>query len=93
MCPEHNNKAVKGLEHKFHGVAERTGILRSGGEEHRGGLIALYNSLKGCCADAGVSLYSCVTSNRMRGNGFKLNPGRVRLDTRKNFFSERVTVQ
>ncbi|PKU45560.1 hypothetical protein llap_4134 [Limosa lapponica baueri] len=84
-------KMIRGLEPlSYEDGLRELGLFSLEKRRLQGDLIAAFQYLKGAYKKAGEGLSTRARSDRMRGNGFKLEEGGFRLDIRKKFFTLRV---
>jgi len=70
---------------------KRLGLFSLDKRKLRGDYISAYRYLVGRNQEDGAKLFSAVASDRMRGNGSKLELRELHLSTRKSFCTVRVT--
>ncbi|KFP11377.1 hypothetical protein Z169_02913, partial [Egretta garzetta] len=84
-------KMIQGLEQlSYEDRLRELGLFSLQKRRLRGDLIAAFHYLKGAYRKDGENLFSRASCDKTRGNGFRLNHGRFRLDIRKKFFTVRV---
>ena len=81
---------IKGLKYLPYEDRLRVGVGQPGEEKAPGRPSSGLPVLKGGYRKDGEGLFIRACRDRMKGNGFKLNEGRFRLDIRKKFFTVRV---
>ena len=83
---------MRGLEHlSYEERLRELGLFSLEKRRLRGDLRNASKYLQGGGQDDGARLFPVVPSDRTRGNGHKLEPGKLQLNPRKNFFPLRVT--
>ncbi|KFO82709.1 hypothetical protein N303_02680, partial [Cuculus canorus] len=84
-------KMIRGLEYlPYEDSLRELGLFSLEKRGLRGDLIATFQYLKEDYRKAGEGLFIKACGDRTRGNGYKLERGRFRLDIKKNFFTMRA---
>ena len=81
-------KTIRGLEHlQYKDRLRELGLFSLEKKGFQGDLTVAFQYLNGAKWKTGMGLFIKARSDRMRGNGFKLEESRFRLDIRKKFFT------